>query len=324
MIEDASAVTFESILRAVKALDGAAIKTPVLTSSQFDQLTGASVFFKCENFQRSGAFKFRGAYNAISSLDANQRKRGVIAYSSGNHAQAVALAAKILGVKAIIVMPNDAPAIKLSATRGYGAEIVEYDRATESREDIATTIAKEKGLELLPPFNHPAVIAGQGTAAVELIEEAGQLDYLFVCVGGGGLVSGSAVAARELSAGCKVIGVEPEAGNDAQQSLKTGGIIEIALPDTIADGAQTQAIGALTFPLMQKYVEEIITVTDAELCGQMRFFAERMKIVVEPTGCLAAAGVKSGKINLKGTRVGVIVSGGNVDPAFFAQCINKA
>jgi len=316
------AVSYDDVLRAAKNIDGIAHKTPVLSSTQLNKSLNASVFFKCENFQRSGAFKFRGALNAITQLSPDQKAKGVIAYSSGNHAQAVALAASLNGVEATIVMPSDAPSIKLAATRGYGAKIVLYDRATESREEIAATLGKQYGLSVIPPFDHPHVIAGQGTAAVELIDEAGPLDYLFVCVGGGGLLSGSAIAARNLLPDIAVIGVEPALGNDAQQSMQAGKIISIDLPDTIADGAQTMAVGQITFPIMQSLVKEIITVTDDELCKQMRFFAERMKIVVEPTGCLAAAGVSSGKIDLNNARVGVIVSGGNVDPTFFAKCIS--
>jgi threonine dehydratase len=315
-------ITYDDVLRAAKNIDGIAHKTPVLSSTQLNKSLNASVFFKCENFQRGGAFKFRGATNAIKQLSPEQKAKGVVAYSSGNHAQAVALAASLNAVEATIVMPSDAPAIKLAATRGYGAKVVLYDRATESREEIATSLGKQYGLSVIPPFDHPDVVAGQGTAALELINEVGSLDYLFVCVGGGGLLSGSAIAARHLLPDGVVIGVEPALGNDAQQSMKAGKIISIDLPNTIADGAQTMAVGKITFPIMQSLVQEIITVTDDELCKQMRFFAERMKIVVEPTGCLAAAGVASGKINLANARIGVIVSGGNVDPAFFAKCIS--
>jgi threonine dehydratase len=315
-------VNFEDVLRAAKNIEGIAHKTPVLSSSQLNRTLNASVFFKGENFQRGGAFKFRGATNAIKQLSPDQKAKGVVAYSSGNHAQAVALAASLNGVDATIVMPSDAPAIKLAATRGYGAKIVLYDRATESREEIAASLGKQYGLSVIPPFDHPHVIAGQGTVALELIAEVGQLDYLFVCVGGGGLISGSAIAAKHLLPDIVVIGVEPALGNDAQQSMQAGKIISIDLPKTIADGAQTMAIGQITFPIMRSLVQEIITVTDDQLCQQMRFFAERMKIVVEPTGCLAAAGVSSGQLNLDNARVGVIVSGGNVDPNFFAKCIS--
>lgn len=318
---DSISLTYADIDDAAKILDGVANVTPVLTSRQADRHTGASLFFKCENFQRVGAFKFRGAFNAISCLNDNQKKNGVVAFSSGNHAQAVALASNLLGVKATIVMPSDAPVIKLSATREYGAEVVLYDRLTESREEIASKISSDSGATLIPPFNNPKVIAGQGTAAKELIEEVGHLDYLFVCVGGGGLISGSAVAARHLSPQCKVIGVEPEKGDDARQSMNSGKIVKIEVPDTIADGAQTQAIGTLILPILQNYVSEIITVTDNQLKEQMRWFAERMKIVVEPTGCLAAAAAMSKAIDLSGKRVGIIISGGNVDMDFFGQCV---
>jgi len=317
-----AAVSYDDVLIATKNIEGIAHKTPVLSSTQLNKSLNASVFFKCENFQRGGSFKFRGALNAITLLSPEQKARGVVAYSSGNHAQAVALAASLNGVEATIVMPSDAPSIKLAATRGYGAKVVLYDRATESREKIAAELGQKYGLSVIPPFDHRHVIAGQGTTALELINEAGPLDYLFVCVGGGGLLSGCAIAARNLLPDIAVIGVEPALGNDAQQSMQAGKIISIDLPDTIADGAQTMAVGQITFPIMQSLVKEIITVTDDELCKQMRFFAERMKIVVEPTGCLAAAGVSSGKIDLSNARVGVIVSGGNVDPTFFAKCIS--
>jgi threonine dehydratase len=239
----------------------------------------------------------------------------VLAFSSGNHAQAIALSARLAGIKAVIVMPADAPALKLAATRGYGAEVITYDRMKEDREALARRISEERGMTMIPPYNHPDVIAGQGTAAKELIEDAGQLDYLFVCLGGGGLTSGCALAAHELSPGCKVIGVEPEAGNDVQQSFRKGEIVKIPVPKTIADGAQTQAPGDLTFAIIRALVADVLTVSDAQLIEAMRFFVARMKIVVEPTGCLAAAAVFNGLTDLKGKRVGVILSGGNVDPA---------
>jgi len=308
-------VTYADVAAAAKRIEGAAHRTPVLTSSTADEMTGARIFFKPENLQRMGAFKFRGAYNAIAKLSEEQRKRGVLAFSSGNHAQAIALSARLAGIKAVIVMPADAPALKLAATRGYGAEVVTYDRMKEDREALARRISEERGMIMIPPYNHPDVIAGQGTAAKELIEDAGQLDYLFVCLGGGGLTSGCALAAHELSPGCKVIGVEPEAGNDVQQSFRKGEIVKIPVPKTIADGAQTQAPGDLTFAIIRALVADVITVSDAQLIEAMRFFVARMKIVVEPTGCLAAAAVFNGLIDLKGKRVGVILSGGNVDPA---------
>ena len=315
------AASYADISHAARVLDGIAHRTPVLTSRQANTQTGAQIYFKCENFQRMGAFKFRGAYYAISQLNAQQKQRGVIAFSSGNHAQAVALAAQLQGVKATIVMPHDAPAIKLAATRGYGAEVVIYQRGVENRELIARTLAADRGCALIPPFDHAHVIAGQGTAADELLREVGALDTLLVCLGGGGLLSGSALAAAELAPHCQVIGVEPEAGNDVQQSWRTGQIVEIAVPDTIADGARTSRVGDLTWPILQAYVADILTVSDAQLRAQMRFFAERMKMVVEPTGCLAAAAAFDAGLDLRGQRVGVIVSGGNVDLQVLSCCL---
>lgn len=312
-------VTYSDVAAAAQRIDGHAHRTPVLTSATANALTGAQLFFKPENLQRMGAFKFRGAYNAIAMLSDAERKRGVLAFSSGNHAQAIALAGKLQGAAATIIMPSDAPAIKLAATRGYGAEVIAYDRLSEDREALAKKIAGERGLSLIPPYDHAGVIAGQGTAAKELIEDAGPLDYLFVCVGGGGLVSGSALAARELAPGCKVIGVEPEGGNDVQQSLQKGEIVTIAVPSTIADGAQTTHAGHLTFPIMHALLAEVQTVSDAQLIDAMKFFVSRMKIVVEPTGCLAAAAVFAKPSQIKGKRVGVILSGGNVDPAALAR-----
>ena len=312
-------VSYEDVAAAAARIAGAAHRTPVLTSSTADAMTGARVFFKAENLQRMGAFKFRGAYNAIAMLGPEARRRGVLAFSSGNHAQAIALAGRLQGVATTIVMPTDAPLIKLSATRGYGAEVVTYDRKTEDREALSKKLAVERGLALIPPYDHADVIAGQGTAAKELFEDTGALDYLFVCVGGGGLISGCALAAQALAPGCKVIGVEPEAGNDVQQSFRRGEIVRIALPNTIADGAQTMFPGQLTFPIIQALVSDILTVSDAELIEAMRFFVSRMKIVVEPTGCLAAAAVFGKQIDLAGKRVGVILSGGNVDPAALAR-----
>ena len=310
----AAPVTWADVEAAAKRIAGVAHRTPVATSSQFDARAGCHAFFKCENLQRMGAFKFRGAYNALASLDADSRKRGVVAFSSGNHAQAVALAGRLLGIKTTIVMPADAPAVKVAATKGYGAEVVLYDRAKgEDREQVAGRIARETGAVTIPPFDHRDIIAGQGTAAKELIEEVGLLDYLFVCTGGAGLLSGCAIAANHLSPGCKVIGVEPAAGNDAQRSLRTGELVHIDVPDTIADGARTQALGKLTFPLVLRHVTDILTVSDAELVEAMRFLWERMKLVVEPTGALAAAGVLSGQLDVRGKRVGIIISGGNVD-----------
>lgn len=306
-------ITAADIAKAADILQNHVIRTPVMTSRQADEIAGAQLFFKCENFQRVGAFKFRGAYNAISQLTPAQRQSGVIAFSSGNHAQAMALAARELGVNVTIVMPNDAPATKLAATRGYGANVVIYQRHSEDREAITRRLAAEQGLTLIPPYDYPQVIAGQGTAAKELIEEVGSLDVLLVCTGGGGLLSGCAVAAHHWSPGCRVFGVEPQAGNDVQQAFRCGEKVRIPVPQTIADGAQTQQVGDLTFPIIQEYVEDILTVTDQQLCQQMRFFMERMKMVVEPTGCLAAAAAMNRLIDLRGKKVGVIVSGGNVD-----------
>jgi threonine dehydratase len=292
-----------------------------MTSATVDGQLGASVFFKCENFQRTGAFKFRGAFNALASLSADARARGIVAFSSGNHAQATALAAGLLGVPATIVMPEDAPASKVAATRAYGGEIVSYDRYRESREDIAATLARERGLSVIPPYDHPDVLAGQGTAAKELFEDIGPLDALFVCLGGGGLLAGSALAARALAPGCKLFGVEPAAGNDGQQSLRAGEIVRIEVPQTIADGAQTQALGVHTFEIIRREVADIFTASDAELADCLRFFATRMKIVVEPTGCLGFAAARAQAAAFAGGRIGVIVSGGNLDAQRLAELL---
>ena len=314
-------VTYADVERAAGRIAGAAHRTPVMTSRTADALTGAELFFKCENLQRVGAFKFRGAYNAIAALDAGQRARGAVAFSSGNHAQAMALAGRLQGAPVVIVMPEDAPAAKIAATRGYGAEVVLYDRYTADREVLGRRIAEERGLALIPPYDHPEVIAGQGTAAKELIEEVGPLDLLLVCLGGGGLLAGSALAAEALAAGCRVIGVEPEAGNDGQRSFRSGAIVHIPVPRTIADGAQTQHLGQITFPIIRRLVADVVTVPDPALVDAMRFFAERMRIVVEPTGCLAAAAALSGAVEVRGRRVGVLVTGGNVDLARFAALV---
>jgi threonine dehydratase len=307
-----SVPTYADVEAAARRIDGHAHRTPVMTSRTVDEAVGAAVFFKCENFQRTGSFKFRGAFNALSSLEPAARARGVIAFSSGNHAQAVALAARMLGIDATIIMPDDTPASKMAATRGYGGRVVTYDRYRENREEIARRLAQERGSSVIPPFDHADVIAGQGTAAAELIETVGPLDALFVCLGGGGLLGGSALSAKALSPGCKIYGVEPEAGNDGQQSFRAGSIVRIDVPKTIADGAQTQALGARTFEIIRRDVADILTVSDAELIECMRFFFLRMKIVVEPTGCLGFAGVRALSRKLAG-RVGVIISGGNVD-----------
>ena len=310
----ASSVTYADVEAAAARLEGVAHRTPVATSSQFDALTGCEAYFKCENLQRMGAFKFRGAYNALSLLDAGERSRGVVAFSSGNHAQAVALAGQLLSIRTTIVMPADAPVVKVAATRGYGAEVVLYDRAKgEDREQVAARISAERGAAVVPPFDHPAVIAGQGTAAMELIQDVGPLDYLFVCCGGAGLLSGCAIAAHHLSPGIKVVGVEPAAGDDAARSLRSRTLVKIDVPQTIADGARTQSLGAHTFPLVLRHVHDIVTVSDADLVEAMRFLWERMKLVVEPTGALATAAVMKGALDVKGRRVGIILSGGNVD-----------
>jgi len=310
----AGAVAWADIESAAQRLHGVAHRTPVMTSRTFDARTGTKSFFKCENFQRMGAFKFRGAYNALSRLAPDAARRGVVAFSSGNHAQAVALAGQLLCIPATIVMPADAPVVKMEATRGYGAEVITYDRAAgQDREKFAAGIAAERGATLIPPFDHAHVIAGQGTAAKELLEETGPLDWLFVCCGGGGLLSGCAVAARHLSPGIKVVGVEPEAGDDAARSFRTKTLQRVEDPRTIADGARTQSLGKLTFPLVLANVHDFLTVSDAELVEAMRFLWERMKLVVEPTGALATAGVLSGRLDTRGARIGVILSGGNVD-----------
>lgn len=314
-------ISFDDVAAAHERIRAAAHRTPVLTSATANAATGAELFFKCENFQRVGAFKFRGAYNAIAQFTPQQKAGGVIAFSSGNHAQAIALAARLLGVTAVIVMPEDAPAIKVAATRGYGAEVVLYDRYKDDREAIGRRIAQERGMTLIPPYDHPHVMAGQGTAAKELIEETGPLDMLVTPLGGGGLLSGCAVVAHAMSPGCEVVGVEPEAGNDGQRSLASGQIVRIDTPRTIADGAQTPYLGEHTFAVIRERVSQVVTVSDAELVETMRFFAGRMKIVVEPTGCLAAAAVLHGKLDVAGKRVGIVVSGGNVDLLRFAELV---
>jgi len=316
--------TYDDVAAARERIAGHAHRTPVLTSRTADARTGATIFFKAENLQRGGAFKFRGAFNAISALPAEARARGVLAFSSGNHAQAVAYAARLLGVPATIIMPSDAPAVKVAGTRGYGAEIVFYDRYAQDRQQITRQLAGETGAAIIPPFDHPQVIAGQGTAAAELIEEAGNLDVLIAPLGGGGLLAGSALAAAALSPSCQVWGVEPEAGNDGQRSLMSGEIVEIAVPRSIADGALTTAVGRHSFPILQAKVDGVVTVSDTELVETMRFFAERMKLVVEPTGCLAAAAVFTGKVDCAGKRVGVVLSGGNVDLAALAGYLAPA
>lgn len=273
------------------------------------------MFFKCENFQRAGAFKFRGAFNALSNLSADERRRGVLTFSSGNHAQAIALSGRLLSVPTVVVMPQDAPEVKVRATREYGAEVVLYDKHEITREALGKQISDARGLVTIPPYDHPDVIAGQGTAALELFEKTGPLDSLFVCVGGGGLISGCAAAAAAVSPRCKVIGVEPEAGDDATRSFKTRTLQTVTNPDTIADGARTPSLGKLTFTMVMALVHDMMTVTDKELATTMFYLWERMKIVVEPTGALAATAALSGRVDLRGKRVGVLISGGNVDMA---------
>jgi threonine dehydratase len=318
---DTSQLQFSDIEQAAARIKGVAHRTPVLTSRTADAATGAQLFFKCENFQRTGAFKFRGAYNAISRFTDEQRRAGVLTYSSGNHAQAIALSASLLGISAAILMPHDAPALKIAATKGYGAEVIIYDRYRENREEIGRRLAQERGMTLVPPYDHPDVICGQGTAAMELIEDAGQLDVLLVCLGGGGLLAGSALATSAMSPNCRIIGVEPEAGNDGQQSLRSGAIVHIAVPDTIADGAMVTHIGEHNFDVIRREVDDIVTVSDSQLAATMKFFAERMKMIVEPTGCLGAAAALHGAVPVEGKKVGILISGGNVDLARFAGLV---
>lgn len=315
--------TFDDVKAARQRISGMAHVTPVLTSRTADAMAGASLFFKAENLQRGGAFKFRGAYNSIAALEPAIRRNGVVAFSSGNHAQALAYAARLFGVSAVIVMPQDTPAMKVAATRGYGAEVIFFDRYSEDREEISQRITTERGAVFIPPYDHADVIAGQGTAALELIEEVGDIDFLIVPLGGGGLLAGSALTAKALLPGCKVIGVEPEAGDDGRQSLRKGEIVRIPVPKSIADGALSTHVGERNFPIVKRSVEDIVTVSDTQLIETMRFFAERMKIMVEPTGCLAAAAVLHGAITCPGKRVGIVLSGGNVDLKTFNALLNE-
>lgn len=315
---------YHDVIAAAQRLAGVAHQTPVLTSRTLDAETGAQVFIKCENLQRAGSFKFRGAFNALSQFDAQQRKAGVVAFSSGNHAQGVALAARLLGMPATIVMPTDAPAAKVAATREYGASVVLYDRFTEDREQIGRTLAVEHGMTLIPPYDHPHILAGQGTAAKELLEFSGPLDALFVGLGGGGMLSGTALSTRALSPDCQLFGVEPQAGNDGQRSFHSGSIVHIDTPVTIADGAQTQHLGNYTFPIIRDLVNDILTVSDAQLIDAMLFFMQRMKLVVEPTGCLGLAALRQLGERFKGQRVGIIVTGGNVDIQRYAALLSEA
>ena len=313
------ALTYAEVEAAHERIRGVAKRTPVLTSATIDARTGASVHFKCENFQRMGAFKFRGAYHVLSRLTPEQRKQGVVAFSSGNHAQAVALAGRLLGIPATIVMPTDAPSVKLAATRGYGAQVVLYDAHNEDRQKIAERLSAERGMTLVPPFDHPHIAAGQGTAAKELFEDAGPFDLLLVPCGGGGLLSGCAVAAKHFAPQCRVIGVEPAAGDDGARSFRSRSLVTIPTPVTIADGARTASLGPkVTFPTILENVDDFLTVTDEALLGAMFFLWERMKIVVEPTGALAACALLERKLDATGQKVGVVISGGNVDLAWAA------
>jgi threo-3-hydroxy-L-aspartate ammonia-lyase len=312
-------VNFDDVLSAADRIAGIAHRTPVATSRLLNEACGVELFLKCENLQRVGAFKFRGAYNAVSRLSDEERRRGVITHSSGNHAQALALVCRLLGVKATIVMPQDAPAMKLAATRDYGADIVVYDTAKETREAISGRLAAEHGYTLVPPYDHPHIVAGQGTAALELFQELGELDYLFVPCGGAGLLSGCAIAAKSMSPRCKVIGVEPAAGDDATRSFKTGVLHTVHNPQTIADGARTPYLGKITFPLVQQYVDDMMTVSDGDLVRAMYFVWTRMKLVVEPTGVLGLAAAYNHRYPIAGKRVGVVISGGNVDIAQAAE-----
>lgn len=314
-------LTFNDILQAQARLRGVAQRTPVLTSQQFNELAGCQVFFKAENLQRVGAFKFRGAYNKLAALGEAGRSNGVLAFSSGNHAQAVALAAKLFNVPAVIVMPQDAPQIKVQATRGYGAEIIFYDRYGESREELGERLCAERGLALVPPFDDELIMAGQGTAALELLEEVPELDVLLVPVSGGGLLAGCATAAKHLRPAIRLFGVEPETGNDTWLSLQRGERVEIPVPKTIADGLQVNAPGKLTFPILQALVEQILLVSDPEMIATLRFMLERLKVLVEPSGAIGAAALFHHKLDVAGQRVGVILSGGNVDFTKLAQWI---
>ena len=316
--------TYDDVAAAAARIKGHAHRTPVMTSRTLNETLGAQVYFKCENLQRMGAFKFRGAFNALSRFSAAQRKAGVVTFSSGNHAQAIALSAQLLGIPATIVMPHDAPAMKMAATRGYGGRVIIYDRYKEDREQIGRDLAEKEGLTLIPPYDHPDVIAGQGTAADELFDEVGKLDALFTPLGGGGLLSGTALATRARSPETRLYGVEPETGNDGQQSFRTGRIVRIETPKTIADGAQTAYLGNYTFEIIRRDVDDVLTASDAALVTAMRFFASRMKIVVEPTGCLGLAALEQMKDQLRGKRVGVVISGGNVDLDKFCELAAQA
>jgi threonine dehydratase len=314
-------IELEDVERAAQRLSGVAHRTPVLTSRTLDERTGAEVHVKAECFQRGGAFKFRGAYNKISSLDDDTLRQGVLAYSSGNHAQAVAIAAALLGSHATIVMPEDAPAAKLEATRGYGAEIVLYDRYAESREEVGEELAAERGLELVRPYDDPLIMAGQGTAGLELLEVVPELDLLLVPVSGGGLIAGCATAAKAVRPGIRVVGVEPEAGDDTRRSLTAGERVRIDVPRTIADGLQATEPGELTFEVNRRRVDGVVTVGDEEIVEAMVFLFDRLKLVTEPSGAVGVAALLSGRVDARGTSVGVVLSGGNVGAARFAELV---
>ena len=313
------AIGFDDVCQAADRIRGIANRTPVVTSRTLDSLVGARVFLKCENLQRGGAFKFRGAYNRLVCLSNEERSRGVVAFSSGNHAQGVALAARELSIPATVVMPTDAPELKVQATAGYGAAIIRYDRLTEDREAIARALAEERGLTLVPPYDHPLIMAGQGTAALELFEDTGPLDMLLAPVGGGGLLSGCATAAAAMSPGINIIGVETETSNDWVLSLDAGHPVRIPPPDTIADGMRTQQPGALTFPVVQQLARGVMTVSDDEVKDAMRFLLLRLKLVVEPTGAVPLALAMSGRLAVRGQTLGIILSGGNADPRLIAD-----
>jgi len=306
-------VTYADIEAAASRIAGVAHRTPVLTSRTVNERTNSQVFFKCENFQRAGSFKFRGAYNALAQLSEAQKQRGVLTFSSGNHGQALALSGQLLGIPTTVVMPKDAPEVKQAATRGYGAEVILYDRAEMKREELAKNLAGDRGLTIIPPYDHPHTIAGQGTAAKELLEEVGELELLLVCCGGGGLLSGSAIASKSLLPSCRIIGVEPSQADDATRSFYTKTLQTVHNPDTIADGARTPSLGQLTFPLVLDYVDDMVTVSEDAIVRTMFFIWERLKIVVEPTGVLAATALLEGIITKPDARIGIIISGGNVD-----------
>ncbi|NBB86152.1 MAG: threo-3-hydroxy-L-aspartate ammonia-lyase [Bacteroidetes bacterium] len=321
MPTDTTTVSFVDVEAAARRLNGVAHRTPVLSSQQLNDAVGGTVVLKAEHLQRTGAFKFRGAYNALAQLSPEDRARGVLTYSSGNHAQGVALAGRELGIATTIIMPNNAPAIKRTATKGYGATVIAYDPEETTREDLAAELAEERGLPIIPPYDHPHIIAGQGTAGLELLQEHPDLDVLLVCCGGGGLLSGCALAANTLAPDCRVIGVEPEAGDDATRSFQTGTLQTVHNPDTIADGARTPYLGEHTFPLVLQLADDMVTVPDAALVDGMRFMATRLKQVIEPTGALALAALLSGAVALDGRKAGVLISGGNVDPETFADLL---